>query len=207
MTKYRIPSDYKNDVSKAAHSWSSGAGSPIHLGLAYPTHHRHLNVGDRIRGEVSTLVQSNPMQGPLLNGFRLVTIATFMPDGVIYGWLRNGKRYTPDQYKNFVKYYFNPLAYLQYNNNAKEDKSQRGQYSSKTHQTQAAVGPCRQNQDRRHQQERLTNPKGHRGRHGRKRAFPYQHSLNHQPKHRNKSHPVRRAPTGNASFSKSCEYP
>lgn len=109
MAKYRIPSDYKNDVSKAMHSWSSGAGSPIHLGLAYPTHHRHLNVGDRIRGEINTLVQSNPMQGPLLNGFRLVTIATFMPDGVIYGWLRNGKRYTPDQYKNFSKYYFNPM--------------------------------------------------------------------------------------------------
>mgnify|MGYP001343265854 FL=1 len=109
MAKYRIPSDYKNDVSKATHSWSSGVGSPIHLGLAYPTHHRHLNVGDRIRGDVSTLVQSNPMQGPLLNGFRLVTIATFMPDGVIYGWLRNGKRYTPDQYKNFGKYYFNPM--------------------------------------------------------------------------------------------------
>lgn len=110
MAKYRIPSDYKNDVSRATHSWPSGAGSPIHLGLAYPTHHRHLNVGDRIRGDVSTLVQSNPMQGPLLNGFRLVTIATFMPDGVIYGWLRNGKRYTPDQYKNFSKYYFNPMG-------------------------------------------------------------------------------------------------
>lgn len=109
MAKYRIPSDYKNDVSKAAHSWSSGAGAPIHLGLAYPTHHRHLNVGDRIRGDVNTLVQSNPMQGPLLNGFRLVTIATFMPDGVIYGWLRSGKRYTPDQYKDFGKYYFNPM--------------------------------------------------------------------------------------------------
>ena len=110
MAKYRIPSDNKNDVSKATHAWSSGAGSPIHLGLAYPAHHRHLNVGDRIRGEINTLVQSNPMQGPLLNGFRLVTIATFMPDGVIYGWLRSGKRYTPDQYKNFSKYYFNPLG-------------------------------------------------------------------------------------------------
>ena len=109
MAKYLFPSDYNNDASKATHSWPSGAGSPIHLGLAYPTHHRHLNVGDRIRGDVSTLVQSNPMQGPLLNGFRLVTIATFMPDGVIYGWLRNGKRYTPDQYKNFSKYYFNPM--------------------------------------------------------------------------------------------------
>jgi len=33
MAKYRIPSDYKNDVSKATHAWPSGAGSPIHLGL------------------------------------------------------------------------------------------------------------------------------------------------------------------------------
>lgn len=110
MAKYRIPSDYKNDVPKATHSWRSGAGSPIHLGLAYPAHHRHLNVGDRIRGNINTLVQSEPMRGPLLNGFRLVTIATFMPDGVIYGWLRNGKRYTPDQYTKFSKYYFNPLS-------------------------------------------------------------------------------------------------
>lgn len=104
MTKYRIPSDYKNDVPKATHSWPSGAGGPIHLGLAYPVHHRHLNVGDRIRGDINTLVQSNPMEGPLLNGFRLVTIATFMPDGVIYGWLRSGRRYKPEQYSKFAKY-------------------------------------------------------------------------------------------------------
>lgn len=110
MAKFRIPSDYKNDVSKARHRWPSGAGSPIHLGLAYPSHHRHLNVGDRIRGSINTLIQSEPMRGPLLNGFRLVTIATFMPDGVIYGWLRNGKRYTPDQYSKFGKYYFNPTS-------------------------------------------------------------------------------------------------
>ena len=104
MAKYRIPSDYKNDVSRATHSWPSGAGAPIHLGLAYPVHHRHLNVGDRIRGDINTLIQSNPMEGPLLNGFRLVTIATFMPDGVIYGWLRSDRRYKPEQYSKFSKY-------------------------------------------------------------------------------------------------------
>lgn len=104
MAKYRIPSDYKNDVSKATHAWPSGAGGPIHLGLAYPVHHRHLNIGDRIRGDINTLVQSNPMEGPLLNGFRLVTIATFMPDGVIYGWLRSGRRYKPEEYSKFAKY-------------------------------------------------------------------------------------------------------
>ena len=104
MAKYRIPSDYKNDVSRATHSWPSGAGAPIHLGLAYPVHHRHFNVGDRIRGDINTLIQSNPMEGPLLNGFRLVTIATFMPDGVIYGWLRSGRRYKPEQYSKFSKY-------------------------------------------------------------------------------------------------------
>lgn len=110
MAKYRIPSDYKNQTSKAQHRWSSGAGAPIHPGLAYPIHHRHLNVGDRIRGSINTLIQSEAMEGPLLNGFRLVTIATFTPDSVIYGWLRNGKRYTPAEYRNFSKWYFHPYA-------------------------------------------------------------------------------------------------
>lgn len=108
MAKYRIPSDYKNDTSRAQHRWPSGAGSPIHPGLAYPVHHRHLNIGDRIRGNINTLIQSEPMEGPLLNGFRLVTIATFTPDAVINGWLRSGKRYNPSQYRVFTRWFFDP---------------------------------------------------------------------------------------------------
>lgn len=108
MPKYRIPSDYKNDTSRAQHRWPSGAASPIHAGLAYPVHHRHLDIGDRIRGSINTLIQSEAMEGPLLNGFRLVTIATFTPDGVVNGWLRSGKRYTPSQYRNFTRWYFDP---------------------------------------------------------------------------------------------------
>lgn len=110
MAKYRIPSDYKNDTSRAQHRWPSGAGAPIHCGLAYPVHHRHLNIGDRIRGNINTLIQSEAMEGPLLNGYRLVTIATFTPDAVVNGWLRSGKRYTPDQYRNFTRWFFDPSA-------------------------------------------------------------------------------------------------
>ena len=57
MSKYRIPSDYKNDVSKALHNWKSPVGGTVHPGLAYPLHHRHLNTGDRVRGRIETLVQ------------------------------------------------------------------------------------------------------------------------------------------------------
>lgn len=109
MPKYRIPSDYQNQVSKANHNWSTSSGGTIHPGLAYPIKHRHLNTGDRFRGKPEILVQSEAMEGPLLNGFKLVTIATFTPDSVLYGWMRNGTRFSPDEYTKFSKFVFNPL--------------------------------------------------------------------------------------------------
>lgn len=109
--KYRVPSDYQNDVSRATHSWSSGSDGTIHPGLAYPVHHRHLNIGDRIRGSFNELIQSESMQGPLLNGFKLVTIATFTPDSVIYGWLCHGHRYSPQEYQDFTRWSFCPYDY------------------------------------------------------------------------------------------------
>lgn len=109
--KYRVPSDYQNDVSRATHSWSSGSDGTIHPGLAYPVHHRHLNIGDRIRGSFNELIQSESMQGPLLNGFKFVTIATFTPDSVIYGWLCHGHRYSPKEYQDFTRWSFCPYDY------------------------------------------------------------------------------------------------
>ena len=106
MAKYRIPSDYENQTPRATHSRQASAYGTIHPGLAVPVHHRHLNIGERIRGSIDNLLQSQPMLGPLMNGYKLVTIATFTPDSAIYGWLRNGKRYTPDEYKGFGKVYF-----------------------------------------------------------------------------------------------------
>lgn len=105
---YRIPSDYKNDVSKYTHNWRSPSFFTMHPGLAYVTHHRHLNAGDRVRGTVGQLVQSQPMVGPLMNGFQMITIATFTPDSIIYGWMRNGIRYTPDQWSQFDKWTVRP---------------------------------------------------------------------------------------------------
>lgn len=106
MAKYRIPSDYKNQTPQATHNWGSGAAGSFHPGLAIPVHHRHLDTGQRIRGRIQDLVQSQPMLGPLMNGFKQVTIATFLPDSAIYGWMRNGKRYTPEAYQKFGKVYF-----------------------------------------------------------------------------------------------------
>lgn len=108
MAKYRIPSDYKNDVSRATHNWRSPAYGTIHCGLAYPVHHRHLNAKDRVRGRVSALVQSQPMLGPLLNGFKLTTFGVFLPDSVIYTWMRNGYAIDSDRYKTATRYYFDP---------------------------------------------------------------------------------------------------
>jgi hypothetical protein len=52
MSNYRIPSDYQNQTPRAVHRRPSSAYGTIHPGLAIPVHHRHLNVGDRIRGRV-----------------------------------------------------------------------------------------------------------------------------------------------------------
>lgn len=106
MSKYRIPSDYENQTPRAIHSRVASAYGTIHPGLAIPVHHRHLNVGDRIRGRLDSLLQSQPMLGPLMNGYKLITIATFTPDSAIYGWMRNGRRYEPDEYTKFGKVYF-----------------------------------------------------------------------------------------------------
>lgn len=110
MLGYRIPSDFKNDVSKYSHNWKHPAYFTMHPGLAYVTHHRHLNVGDRVRGTVAQLVQSQPMLGPLMQGFQMITIATFTPDSIIYGWMRNGVRYKPEDWSKFDKWFFNPVS-------------------------------------------------------------------------------------------------
>lgn len=109
MSKYRIPSDYENQTPRAVHRRVASAYGTIHPGLAIPVHHRHLNVGERVRGRIDSLLQSQPMLGPLMNGYKLITIATFTPDSAIYGWMRNGRRYEPDEYTKFGKVYF-PLA-------------------------------------------------------------------------------------------------
>lgn len=105
MSKYRIPSDYENQTPRAVHSRVSSAYGTIHPGLAVPVHHRHLNVGERIRGRIDALLQSHPMRGPLMNGYKLITIATFTPDSAIYGWMRSGRRFSPEEYTKFGKVY------------------------------------------------------------------------------------------------------
>lgn len=108
MANYRIPSDYKNDAPRSVHHWRSPVSGTFHPGLAYPVKWRHLDAGDRVRCKPEFLVQSQPMLGPLLQGFKLVTIATFTPDAVLYGWLSSGVRYNVSQLKGFSHLVFNP---------------------------------------------------------------------------------------------------
>lgn len=110
MAKYRIPSDYKNDVPRANHNFDAEIYGTIHPGFVIPIHHRHLGVGDRVRGMPSVLIQSQAMLGPLLQGFKYVTIATFTPDSVFYGWMRNGIPDDPQEYLAHTKYTFSPIS-------------------------------------------------------------------------------------------------
>ncbi|WGL30931.1 major capsid protein [Dipodfec virus UOA04_Rod_542] len=110
MTRYRIPSDYKNDVPRSNHNRDSDAFGTIHPGFLYPVHHRHLMAGERVRGFPSVLIQSQAMLGPLLQGFKYVTVATFVPDSILYGWMRNGIPTKTDDYMGHEKYYFSPIS-------------------------------------------------------------------------------------------------
>lgn len=104
--KQRIPSDYRNDVPRYNHNISAGEFHTVHCGLAIPTKFRHLNIGDRVRGSIETLVQTEPFVGPLMQGFDIVTIATFTPDSVIHGWQNNGQQFTPEQLLSFDYWQF-----------------------------------------------------------------------------------------------------
>lgn len=108
--KQRIPSDYKNDVSKYNHNIRSGEFGTIHSGVLIPVKSRHLNIGDRVRGDIETLVQSEPFQGPVMQGFDIYTVATFTPDSVIYGWQDNGRNFTPEELLSFDNWTYGALS-------------------------------------------------------------------------------------------------
>ena len=109
MSNYRIPSDYVNDTPRANHNWRAESYGTIHPGVAIPVKWRHLNAKDRYRADPQVLIQSQPLHGPLLHGFKYITICTFMPDSFIYGWMRNGSRCTPKQYTEFERFVFSPF--------------------------------------------------------------------------------------------------
>lgn len=109
MSNYRIPSDYVNDTPRANHNWRAESYGTIHPGVAIPVKWRHLNAKDRYRADPQVLIQSQPLHGPLLHGFKYITICTFMPDSFIYGWMRYGTRYTPKQYTEFERFTFCPF--------------------------------------------------------------------------------------------------
>ena len=109
MSNYRIPSDYVNDTPRANHNWRAESYGTIHPGVAIPVKWRHLNAKDRYRADPQVLIQSQPLHGPLLHGFKYITICTFMPDSFIYGWMRSGSRYTPKQYTEFERFTFCPF--------------------------------------------------------------------------------------------------
>lgn len=108
--KSRIPSDYINDVSKYNHNFDAGEFGSVHCGLAVPVKSRHLRIGERVRGKIETLVQTQPFQGPLMQGFDIITIATFTPDSVIHGWQNNGRNFTPEQMLEFDSWLFSAVG-------------------------------------------------------------------------------------------------
>ena len=113
--KNRIPSDYVNDVSKYNHNFNAGEFGTVHCGLAIPVKSRHLRIGERVRGKIETLVQTQPFQGPLMQGFDIVTIATFTPDSVIQGWQNNGRNFTPEQLLEFDNWLFSAVGNIKTN--------------------------------------------------------------------------------------------
>lgn len=106
----RIPSDYINQTQAYNHNIASGQFGTVHAGLVVPSKFRRLSIGDRVRGNIETLVQAEPFEGPVMQGFDIYTIATFTPDSVIHGWQDNGQNFTPEELLKFDYWLFSALC-------------------------------------------------------------------------------------------------
>lgn len=108
--KQRIPSDYINQTQRYNHNMAAGQFGTVHAGLVVPSKFRRLKIGDRVRGNIETLVQAEPFEGPVMQGFDIYTIATFTPDSVIHGWQDNGQNFSPEQMLGFDYWLYSALC-------------------------------------------------------------------------------------------------
>lgn len=108
--KQRIPSDYINQTSRYNHNMAAGQFGTLHAGVVVPSKFRRLKIGDRVRGNIETLVQAEPFEGPVMQGFDIYTIATFTPDSVIHGWQDNGQNFSPENMLKFDYWLFSALC-------------------------------------------------------------------------------------------------
>lgn len=91
-TPLRIPQNYENKVNRSMHDLSTIKRTTMHPGFIYPMYRRHLMAGDKIRLNISSLLQSNPLQGPLMGSYVLRAVTVFDADANRYGWLDNNSR-------------------------------------------------------------------------------------------------------------------
>ena len=105
-TPLRIPQNFQNKVNKSMHDLSTIKRTTINAGVAYPLYRRHLMAGDKFNINISSLLQSNPLQGPLMGSYILRAITVFDADANRYGWLDNNDKLSTQQLLQKTKHRF-----------------------------------------------------------------------------------------------------
>lgn len=92
MANLRIPKDYKKKVFKSQRDRSVIKRTTFHPGLLIPIYTRRMMAGERIRIDLRTLIQSNPLVSQLLGTFKLRAMVFFDSDANYYGFMDNNTR-------------------------------------------------------------------------------------------------------------------
>lgn len=98
MSNIRIPTDYKENVSRAFHNLSRVKRLTMHPGLKYPFYVRRVFLGDDFKLSIpQKLLQSMPTVSPIMGSYKLRVEWYYQSDSNLYGFIdNNDKRSTED---------------------------------------------------------------------------------------------------------------
>lgn len=97
MANIRIPQNYEQKINKALHDLDKEVRYTSHCGLNVPVRFKRIFPNDNFRMDVSTLLQTNALQAPLMGRFKLRTMMFFEPFSNLYGWYDNNTKTTTEE--------------------------------------------------------------------------------------------------------------
>ena len=92
MSLIRLPKDYKEKVFRSRHNLSLVKRTTFHVGTLIPIYQRHYMAGDRVRIDLNSIVQSQPLRTQLLGTFKYSLFIFWDSDSNYYGWMDNNTR-------------------------------------------------------------------------------------------------------------------
>lgn len=106
MAQLRVPMDYEQKINRSVRDLSTVRSTSIKTGVLYPIYFKKLYPHDSFDLDLSTLLQSNPLAGPLKGSYTLRLSVFFEPDSNLYGWLDNNTRLDTQSLLTRQRHYF-----------------------------------------------------------------------------------------------------